>query len=53
MNAPTNTLSLKTLAALVGAVTVMGIGAAFAGIQGSKHDLGAGGTSQFGAAGGG
>ncbi len=53
MNTSTKRTSLMTVAALVGAVAVMGIGAAFAGIQGSKHDLGAGGASQFGATGGG
>ncbi|MBF0428487.1 MAG: hypothetical protein HQL94_06150 [Magnetococcales bacterium] len=37
---------------MVGAVTVISIGVAFAGIQGSKHDLGTGGASQLGATGG-
>ncbi|MBF0295662.1 MAG: hypothetical protein HQL96_10785 [Magnetococcales bacterium] len=34
---------------MVGSVMVMGYGAAFAGIKGSKHDLGTGGTSQISA----
>ncbi|MBF0152826.1 MAG: hypothetical protein HQL64_03680 [Magnetococcales bacterium] len=44
---------MLALTVAVGAVAVTGIGVAFAGIQGSKHDLGTGGTSQFGSTGGG
>jgi len=42
-------LSILAAAALMGGAALLGVGAADAGIKGSKHDLGSGGASQFAA----